>query len=57
MAIWTPDLGNIDKHKFKHKITCSSWSSDGMTLAIGTMSGVISLKSRKLEEKVDINRS
>jgi intraflagellar transport protein 122 len=47
-ALWTPDVSNIDKIKYKEKILCSAWSADGQTCSFGTIGGVISLRNRKL---------
>jgi len=51
-ALFIPGKKEIPKEKFKEKIICSAWSSDGQTLAFGTINGTLSLRQRNLEEKV-----
>lgn len=51
-ALFIPGKKEIPKEKFKEKIISSSWSSDGQTLAFGTINGTLSLRQRNLDEKV-----
>ena len=51
-ALFIPGKKEVPKETFKEKIICSSWSSDGQTLAFGTINGTVSLRQRDLEEKV-----
>lgn len=56
IAIWTPDQQNIERSKHPSKILCASWTPDGQLVAIGTLSGQITIRDKKLNEKLVINK-
>lgn len=51
-ALWTPEIQNVDKTKYLNRIICCSWMPDGQLLAFGTFNGSISIRDRKMNEKV-----
>ena len=51
-SLWTPDVANVEKNKYNSRILCSSWTPDGQCLAFGTFNGVVSVRDKKLIEKV-----
>ena len=55
LALFIPGKKEIPKERYKEKIICSGWSSDGQTLAFGTINGTVSFRQRNLDEKVSLS--
>nr|XP_055048391.1 intraflagellar transport protein 122 homolog isoform X4 [Misgurnus anguillicaudatus] len=55
-GLWSPEQKSVSKHKVSSKITCCGWTNDGQYLALGMMSGVVSIRNKSGEEKVKIER-
>ncbi|XP_042911227.1 intraflagellar transport protein 122 homolog [Parasteatoda tepidariorum] len=55
-GLWSPEQKSVSKHRINARITSCSWTSDGLLLALGLTSGVISLRGRNGDEKVKIER-
>jgi intraflagellar transport protein 122 len=55
-GIWTPDQKQVAKEKVASRILSVSWSSDGNFLALGLLSGLISVRNQKAEELLKIER-
>ncbi|NXG47405.1 IF122 protein, partial [Psilopogon haemacephalus] len=55
-GLWSPEQKSVSKHKTSSKITCCSWTNDGQYLALGMLSGVVSIRNKSGEEKVRIER-
>uniref|UniRef100_A0AAY5E800 Intraflagellar transport protein 122 homolog n=1 Tax=Electrophorus electricus TaxID=8005 RepID=A0AAY5E800_ELEEL len=55
-GLWSPEQKSVSKHKVSSKITCCGWTNDGQYLALGMMSGVVSIRNKNGEEKVKIER-
>ncbi len=51
-SLWTPDVSNVEKNKYNNRILCCSWTPDGQMIAFGTFSGSVSIRDKKLIEKV-----
>lgn len=56
-GIWAPEQKSVSKFKVPSKILSSVWSNDGQTLALGLMSGIISIRNRVGEERMQIKRT
>ncbi|XP_054035805.1 intraflagellar transport protein 122 homolog [Dryobates pubescens] len=55
-GLWSPEQKSVSKHKTSSKITCCSWTNDGQYLALGLLSGVVSIRNKSGDEKVRIER-
>ena len=55
-GLWTPDQKQVVKEKVASRILAASWSSDGTMLALGLLSGIISVRNQKAEEVHRIER-
>lgn len=55
-GFWTPDQKQVVKEKVASRILAASWSSDGALLALGLVSGVISVRNQKGEEVHRVER-
>ncbi|KAJ1434177.1 hypothetical protein B484DRAFT_394171 [Ochromonadaceae sp. CCMP2298] len=55
-GLWTPDQKQVTKEKMPSRITSACWSSDGTTLALGLLSGLISVRNQQAEEVLRIER-
>lgn len=55
-GIWTPDQKQVTKEKVASRILSVCWSSDGNFLALGLLSGVVSIRNQKAEELLKIER-
>lgn len=55
-GLWTPDQKQVVKEKVASRILAASWSSDGALLALGLLSGIISVRNQKAEEIHRIER-
>lgn len=55
-GLWNPEQKQVSKEKVGSKILSATWSPDGLTLAIGMQSGVISLRNQQGEETYRIER-
>ncbi|XP_064012186.1 intraflagellar transport protein 122 homolog isoform X1 [Pogoniulus pusillus] len=55
-GLWSPEQKSVSKHKASSKITCCSWTNDGQYLALGMLSGVVSIRNKSGDEKVRIER-
>ncbi len=47
---------SVSKHKVSNKILCATWTNDGQYLALGMFNGVVSLRDKAGNEKVQIER-
>ncbi|XP_035207388.1 intraflagellar transport protein 122 homolog [Stegodyphus dumicola] len=55
-GLWSPEQKSVSKHRISARITSCSWTCDGMILALGLISGYISLRGRNGDERVKIER-
>ena len=55
-GLWTPDQKQVVKEKVASRILAASWSSDGTLLALGLLSGIISVRNQKAEEVHRVER-
>jgi WD40 repeat protein len=55
-GLWNPEQKQVSKEKVGSKILSVAWSPDGLTLAIGMQSGVISLRNQQGEETYRMER-
>lgn len=55
-SLWTPDISNVEKTKANSRILCCSWTPDGQYLAFGTYAGTISIRDKKMQEKVFLKK-
>ncbi|XP_054721497.1 LOW QUALITY PROTEIN: intraflagellar transport protein 122 homolog [Uloborus diversus] len=55
-GLWSPEQKSVSKHRIGSRVSSCSWTSDGMILALGLVSGCISLRARNGDEKVKIER-
>jgi intraflagellar transport protein 122 len=45
----------LERHEYKGKILCCSWSPDGQHLAFGTFEGIVSIRNKEMNEIVFLN--
>ncbi|GAB1599701.1 intraflagellar transport protein 122 homolog [Argonauta hians] len=55
-GLWGPTEKRVDKTKINSRITSASWSNDGLFMALGLFSGVVSIRSTTGEQKIQIER-
>jgi intraflagellar transport protein 122 len=55
-AIWTMPSSSLRKIKVPSKILCAAWTTDGQYLAMGMLSGVVSIRDMSGVEKMVIER-
>lgn len=55
-GLWNPEQKQVTKEKLGSKILAVAWSPDGLTLALGMQSGVVSLRNQQSEETYRIER-
>eukprot|EP00598_Pedospumella_elongata_P006620 CAMPEP_0184976768 /NCGR_PEP_ID=MMETSP1098-20130426/7662_1 /TAXON_ID=89044 /ORGANISM="Spumella elongata, Strain CCAP 955/1" /LENGTH=1432 /DNA_ID=CAMNT_0027499697 /DNA_START=50 /DNA_END=4348 /DNA_ORIENTATION=+ len=55
-GLWTPDQKQVTKEKVPSRITAACWSGDGSMLAIGMLSGQISVRNQQAEEIMRFER-
>lgn len=55
-GLWMPDQKQVVKEKVASRILAASWSSDGTLLALGLLSGIVSVRNQKTEEVHRIER-
>ena len=55
-GLWTPDQKQVTKEKVPSRITAACWSADGTMLALGMLSGLISIRNQQAEELLRIDR-
>ncbi|CAI9719013.1 transport 122 homolog isoform X1 [Octopus vulgaris] len=55
-GLWGPEEKRVDKTKINSRITCASWTNDGLFMALGLFNGVVSIRSKTGEQKVRIER-
>eukprot|EP00760_Papus_ankaliazontas_P010181 PhM_4_TR1421/c0_g1_i1/m.66679/K19656/IFT122; intraflagellar transport protein 122 len=55
-GLWSMEQKSVAKHKVPSKVLCCAWTNDGHLLALGMLSGVVSLRNKTGEEKVSIKR-
>lgn len=55
-GLWTPDQKQVTKEKVPARILSASWSLDGSLLALGMVSGVISIRNQQAVELQRIER-
>ena len=55
-GIWAPDQKQVVKEKEASKIISVSWSTDGGLLALGMLSGVVSIRNAQGEEVQRLER-
>lgn len=56
-AIWPMPGSSLKKIKLPSKALCSAWSSDGQNLAIGLLSGLVTIRDTNGVEKITLQRS
>ena len=49
-GLWTPDQKQVTKEKMPSRILSAAWSSDGSMLALGMLSGMISIRNQQAQE-------
>lgn len=57
LATFGFDDQKVNRTKINSRVTCCSWTSDGQYFAVGFYSGIISIRSKTLDEKNKIDRS
>lgn len=55
-GLWTPEQKQVIKEKVSSRITAAAWSCDGTMLAIGMISGMITVRSQAMEELIRFER-
>lgn len=55
-GLWSPEEKRVDKTKVNSRITCCSWTNDGLYMALGLFNGIVSIRNKNGEEKVRIER-
>lgn len=55
-GLWTPDQKQVTKEKVSSRILCAAWSADGSQLALGMLSGLISVRNQQAEEVLRFER-
>lgn len=55
-GLWSPEQKSVSKHRVNSRITSCSWTTDGLHLALGMVSGYISIRGRNGDEKVKVER-
>lgn len=55
-GLWTPDQKQVTKEKVSSRILCAAWSVDGALLALGMLSGLISVRNQQAEEILRFER-
>jgi intraflagellar transport protein 122 len=55
-GLWTPDQKQVTKEKVPSRITAACWSADGSMLALGMLSGLISVRNQQAEEVLRFDR-
>eukprot|EP00656_Telonema_subtile_P040691 TRINITY_DN4577_c0_g1_i1.p1 TRINITY_DN4577_c0_g1~~TRINITY_DN4577_c0_g1_i1.p1 ORF type:complete len:1218 (-),score=334.96 TRINITY_DN4577_c0_g1_i1:117-3770(-) len=55
-GLWSPEQKSVNKYKVSAKILSASWTNDGQYLALGLISGTISIRDKTGAEKVKISR-
>jgi hypothetical protein len=55
-GLWTPDQKQVTKEKVPSRITAACWSTDGSMLALGMLSGLISIRNQQAEEVLRFDR-
>ena len=55
-GLWTPDQKQVTKEKVPSRITSVCWSTDGTMLALGMLSGLISVRNQQAEEILRFDR-
>ena len=55
-GLWQPDKKQVPKEKVSARIISVAWSSDGATLALGLITGIITLRNLDSEETHRIER-
>ena len=56
-ALWSLEQKTVSKIKIPNAINCCAWSDDGHLLALGLVSGAVSIRNRNGEEKFKIDRN
>ncbi|KAI9141423.1 intraflagellar transport protein [Paraphysoderma sedebokerense] len=56
-GFWNSDAKSVTKHKVTSRILCSSWTNNGLYIAIGMFSGAVSIRNREGEEVTRIERN
>eukprot|EP00753_Platysulcus_tardus_P014889 PLAT4607.1.p1 GENE.PLAT4607.1~~PLAT4607.1.p1 ORF type:complete len:1226 (-),score=654.52 PLAT4607.1:178-3855(-) len=55
-GLWSPEQKAVTKFKVASRILCAAWTNDGQYLALGLMSGHVSIRDKAGAEKVQIER-
>lgn len=55
-GLWTPEQKQVVKEKVPSPILSACWSSDGSLLAIGMLSGLVSIRNQQGSELLKIER-
>lgn len=55
-GLWSQDQKSVSKNKVGSRILCMAWTNDGLHLAMGMFNGVVSLRDKNGNEKVEIRR-
>ncbi|XP_014288077.1 intraflagellar transport protein 122 homolog isoform X2 [Halyomorpha halys] len=56
LNLWSPEVKSVGRHKIPTRVLSCSWSEDGQLLALGLISGIVSIRGRNGEEKIKIER-
>eukprot|EP00814_Leptocylindrus_danicus_P000369 CAMPEP_0116008550 /NCGR_PEP_ID=MMETSP0321-20121206/2921_1 /TAXON_ID=163516 /ORGANISM="Leptocylindrus danicus var. danicus, Strain B650" /LENGTH=1074 /DNA_ID=CAMNT_0003477377 /DNA_START=331 /DNA_END=3552 /DNA_ORIENTATION=+ len=56
-GFWSPKENGVEKYGVSSKILCASWTSDGQTLALGMLSGIISIRDLSGKELRNMSHS
>ncbi|XP_026481419.1 intraflagellar transport protein 122 homolog [Ctenocephalides felis] len=56
-AIWSSEQKSVQKYRSSYRITSCAWTNDGQFLALGLVSGHVSIRNKTGEEKFKIERS
>jgi len=55
-GLWSPDQKSVTKYKVLSKVLSCAWSRDGQHLALGMLSGQISIRDKEGTEKTTVER-
>ncbi len=55
-GLWTPDQKQVTKEKVPSRILCCAWCADGTLLALGMLSGLVSVRNQQAEEVIRFER-
>eukprot|EP00357_Protocruzia_adherens_P030527 CAMPEP_0114984012 /NCGR_PEP_ID=MMETSP0216-20121206/7032_1 /TAXON_ID=223996 /ORGANISM="Protocruzia adherens, Strain Boccale" /LENGTH=1227 /DNA_ID=CAMNT_0002346085 /DNA_START=54 /DNA_END=3737 /DNA_ORIENTATION=- len=56
-GLWYPDQKSVQKIKTPAKVLCCNFTPDGLLLALGLGNGIVQIRDKNGQEKVEIRRS